>query len=146
MASTATTKWAYLQASRAIVGKTYKLILLGGVSTGWQTAATAAGMNFVSDIVADEVVHASYGRQTVVVTVTEDDTNKRAKLAFADATYPVLAFATEIKGGVLMEMGTTDADSPIVRVMDYDALNITPNGQDLIVRDAAGGSLVNRVV
>jgi hypothetical protein len=145
MASTVTNKTAKNAADRFIAGQTYKLILLTGNTTSWKTAATARDFDFVAAIVADEPVHASYARPTVVVTATEDDTNDWAKLAHADATFSALDPAVgAAEGYAVMEMGTTDADSPIVGLIDLSidiplADDRTPDGNDFIVRCPANG-------
>jgi hypothetical protein len=49
MASTSTNRLAKTLADRLIAGKTYKMMLLTGTSTSWQTAATAQDFNVVDD-------------------------------------------------------------------------------------------------
>jgi hypothetical protein len=143
MASTATNRLAKTLADRLISGKSYKMMLLTGVSTSWQTAATARDFNVVSDIVADEASHASYARQNVTLATSEDDTGDQGEIHYSDVTFPVLAAAVgEVKGVVIYEVVTADSDHIIVAIHDTDAvLNNTPDGNDFIVKDGADGAI-----
>ena len=106
------------------------MMLLTGVTTSWQTAATARDFNVVADIVADEASHASYARQNVTLTTSEDDTNDRGELHYSDVTFTALDAAVgEIKGVVVYEEVTADSDHIIVAIHDTDAVaNNTPDG------------------
>jgi hypothetical protein len=143
MASTSTNRLAKTLADRLISGKSYKMMLLTGVTTSWQTAATARDFNVVADIVADEASHASYARQNVTLTTSEDDANDRGELHYSDVTFTTLAAAVgEIKGVVVYEVVTADADHIIVAIHDTDAVaNNTPDGNDFIVKDGAEGAV-----
>jgi hypothetical protein len=141
MASTATNRLAKTLADRLISGKTYKMMLLTGTSTSWQTAATARDFNFVSSVVADEADDGSYARQTVTLTTSEDDTNDRGEIHFSDVTFTTLT-ESEIKGVVVYEEVTDDSDHIIIGLFDTDALaNNTPDGNDFIVRDGSEGAI-----
>jgi hypothetical protein len=134
MASTATNRLAKTLADRLISGKTYKMMLLTGTSTSWQTAATARDFNFVSSV-------GSYARQTVTLTTSEDDTNDRGEIHFSDVTFTTLT-ESEIKGVVVYEEVTDDSDHIIIGLFDTDALsNNTPDGNDFIVRDGSEGAI-----
>jgi hypothetical protein len=143
MASTSTNRYAKTAADRLISGKSYKMMLLTGVSTSWQTAATARDFNVVNDIVADEGSHASYARQNVTLTTSEDDTNDRGEIHFSDVTFTTLALAFgEVKGVVVYEVVNDDTDHIIVGIFDTDALaSNTPDGNDFVVRDGAEGAI-----
>jgi hypothetical protein len=147
MASTATNRIAKTAADRLISGKTYRIGLLTANATSWKTAATAADLNVVNDIAADEASHASYARVTVTVTTEEDDTNNRAELHHSDATFPALEAAVgEVHGYFVMELVTNDTDNILVALIDLTVdiptgADRTPDGNDFIVRDSADGFL-----
>src|SRR5688572_18327038 len=133
MASTATNFTAKDSVDRLIAGKTYKMMLLTGTSTGWQTAATSRDFQFVSSLVADEASDGSYARQTVTLSTAQDDTNDRAEISYDDVTYPSLT-GGEVKGVVVYEEVNDDTDHRVRFIHDTDALaNNTPDGNDFIV-------------
>jgi hypothetical protein len=141
MASTTTNRLAKTLGDRLISGKTYKMMLLTGNTTSWQTAATAQDFNVVADIVADEADHASYARMSVTLSVSEDDTNQRAEIHYSDVTFTTLT-ESEIKGVVVYEEVTDDSDHIIVAIHDTDAVaNNVPDGSDFIIKDGAEGAL-----
>jgi hypothetical protein len=141
MASTATVTTAKDSTDRLIAGKTYKMMLLTGTSTSWQTAATAKDFQFVADIVADEASDASYDRQPVTLSTAQDDTNDRAEISYSTTTYPSLT-ESEIKGVVVYEEVNDDSDHRIRFIHDTDAVaNNVPNGSDFVVVVGAQGAV-----
>jgi hypothetical protein len=141
MASTTTNRLAKTLADRLISGKTYKMMLLTGTTTSWQTAATAQDFNVVADIVADEADDASYSRQDVTLAASEDDTNQRGEIHYSDVTFADLT-ESEIKGVVVYEVVTNDSDHIIVAIHDTDAVaNNVPDGSDFIIKDGAEGAI-----
>lgn len=125
---------------RLINGKTYHMFLLVANTTAWKTAATQRAMQFMSEVVADEAADASYARVAVVPTTAVDAAAPGAQLSIPDVTFPNLAAAVgEILGVGLRELVTNDADSIIIGIVDVDILDVTPDGNDLVVRDGSGG-------
>jgi hypothetical protein len=142
MASSSTNKTAADAATRLYTSKTWKMLLLTGTTTDWDTAATARDMNFADEITDDEASHASYARVTITPSTSEDDTNDRGEIHFADVTFSSLAAAVgQILGVAVIEVVTNDADSPIRALYDVASLNVTPDGNDFIVRDGAEGAI-----
>jgi hypothetical protein len=78
---------------------------------------------------------------TVTLSTSEDDTNQRGEIHYADVTFASLT-ESEIKGVVVYEEVATDADHIIVAIHDTDAVaNNTPNGGDFIIRDGSEGAI-----
>lgn len=141
MASTGTNQGAKDILDVYAAAGTFRMLLLTGVSTSWQTAATARDFNFADEITADEASHASYSRQAATYTVTLDEATDVAYWTFANVTFASLAAAVgEIKGVVIIRLVNDDTDSPILEIHDVDSLDVTPDGNDLIVSAGSSGS------
>jgi hypothetical protein len=144
MASTFTNRGAKELADGGISGRTFKIILLETNTVSWKTAATARDFNFVSQISADEVADASYGRQTVVLTITEVDASDWATIAHAIATFSALATAAApsgVEGYAVIRFVTDDSDSTVWATIDLSvdiptAADRTPNDNDFIINAA----------
>ena len=94
-------------------GHTYRILLVSSLYT------VDVDHNFVSDVVAFEIVGAGYSRQDLAGrTATEDDALDRADFA---ADNPSWTFATPLtpSGAVIYKFVTTDLDSPLVCFVDF---------------------------
>lgn len=142
MASTVTNRLAATALERLIAGKSYRMMLLTGNSTGWQTAATARDFNVVEDVADDEASDASYARQDVALSVVEDDTNDIARLHYGSVTFPSLAADVgQILGVCVYEVVNDDSDHIIVALHDVESLDKTPDGSHFLVRAGDLGAI-----
>jgi hypothetical protein len=143
LASTVNNKTAGDAAARLIAGKTYKMMLLNSISTSWDMQSVARVFDFVSELSADEVSHATYSRQDVTVTTGEDDTNDRGEFFYSDVTFTSLSASVGmIRGVVIYEVVTTDANHIIRFIHDVSSVNNnTPDGGNFIVRDGSQGGV-----
>lgn len=88
--------------------------------------------NFVSDVSADEVVDASYARQTLAnKAVTEDDALDEATLDADPADFGALTGVTPA-GAVVFKFVTNDADSPLISFHDA-GFGVVANGAGYVV-------------
>ena len=88
--------------------------------------------NFVSDVSADEVVDASYARQTLAnKAVNEDDANDEATMEADPADFGALTGVTPA-GIVVFKFVTNDADSPLISFSDA-GFGATANGGGYVV-------------
>lgn len=108
------------------------------VDTPPASQAAAEDLNFVADVVIDEVPGAA--RQALTTKqVIENDTDNRAELdaddpaAYTGLDGPVMA------GLYVLRVVTNDADSPLIAFLDY--ADVTTNGGDVAVAFAAAGVL-----
>lgn len=93
--------------------------------------------NFVSDVAADEVVEASYARQTLAGKgVTEDDAGDQATMDADPVDYGALTGVTPA-GIVLFKFVTNDADSPLIMFSD-SGFGATANGAGYVVNGEGG--------
>jgi hypothetical protein len=145
MASSGTNRAAKTLADRLIAGKSYKMILLISNTTGWQTAANTQDFNFAEDITDDEADDASYARADVTLSTSEDDTNNRGEITYADATFDALEATTgPILGVAIIEVVNDDTDHILYGIHDVSALDEedrTPDGEDFIVRAPSEGAI-----
>lgn len=115
------------------------LQLAGGAPVGIDTQAEINDLNTVTELLAvtnvDEATGGSYARQNLTsVTVTEDDTNDRANLDAANATFTAVAAGAEIYGGFISQGSGVDGDHLISVFILRDTSSgtgITPNGSDI---------------
>lgn len=88
--------------------------------------------NFVSDVSADEIVEASYARQTLAnKAVSEDDTADEATMDADPVDYGALTGVTPA-GIILFKFVTNDADSPLIGFSDA-GFGAVANGAGYVV-------------
>lgn len=108
------------------------------VDTPPASAAAAADLNFVADVVADELAGTGYGRRTLTgEAVNEDDTNDRAVLDANDPTIYTAIDAGTIAGGWVFRQVTNDADSVLWCFLDV--ADLVTNGGDITLLFNANG-------
>lgn len=141
MASSATNRAAYRIATDFLAEATsLRMGLLTGTTTNWDTAATARDLNFVNQITADEEDDVSYARVALTsLSVSEDDSNDRAEITFADVTFSDLSGDEVIGVFIYDHLGSDDSANPLLFVIDCQGSPATPNGEDFIVRPGADG-------
>lgn len=103
-------------AGGGIAGREFRLIL---AKTAPASAAAAADLNFVSQIVANELTVAGYARKTLAGVVTaEDDANDRATVDATDpTTYATLAAGETIVGGWIARRITNGVDADATDIL-----------------------------
>lgn len=146
MASLVTNRGSYLLANKAAAGSiswpadTLKIMLLKSSLTPDRDD------NFISDISADECDAGGYvggfggaGRKTLAnKTVTEDDTNDRTTYDADNPSAWTLDAGNTLRYCAIVQEVTTDADSPVLAVLDFGS-NVLTNGGNITVEfDAAG--------
>lgn len=136
MASHTTNKGNADVLTRYSSGATFQAML---VTVAPASAAAAADLNFVSDVVANELADASYARVTLSgVAVTEDDTGDAAFLDAADVTFTSLAGGETPVGAWIYRLVTNDADSPLLSFIDTND-TVTTSGNNVVLTFAADG-------
>lgn len=138
MALTCYNKAAYNFASVGVnwASDTIKMLLVG---TGY---SFSPDHNFVSDVSANEISGGGYVRKTLAnKTVTEDDTNDRAKLDADDVTWTALGSAAGTVSGAIVfkDAGGADSANPLICFLDFT--NTPANGGDFTVQFSADGVL-----
>jgi len=97
--------------------------------------------NFVSDVAADEIVEASYARQTIInKSVVEDDAVDEAQLKGDPADYGALTAVTPA-GIALFKFVTNDADSPLIG-FSSTGFGAVANGGGYVVNPENGDTWV----
>lgn len=110
----------------------------GTVPAAIDTLAEVADLNTVTELLAAtgviEVVGGSYARQGLTsVALTEDDTNDRANLDSANATFSAVpASGSKQVYGAFLSRGTGVNGDDLVQVAIF-ASTLTPNGSDITV-------------
>lgn len=128
--------------SGGIAGRTFRILLATAAPA---SAAAAADLNFVSDVVANECTFTNYGRKTLAnVTSTEDDTGDLAKLDADDpTTYAAAGGAVNntIAGAwIYRRVGAGDSDAvDILWCWLGFAAGLPTNGGDITLAFAAAG-------
>ena len=141
MASLLTNKGLYMILSGDVDLRddTIKVMLLSSAY-----ATPLATVNFVSDVVANELTGTGYvagfggsGRRTLATkTLTEDDTNGVAIFDAADLTWTTITAGTAKHAAIIKEI-TSDADSPVLGFISFTA-QVTAGGNLLIAWSANG--------
>jgi len=115
----------------------WHLLLLGGTTPG-SLAASVPDLNTVADLLAvgsvQELVATNYARATLDTgAATEDDTDDRGELDFADEVFASLGGATNdtIKALAVYEFGASDAARNLVLVQD--GLSMPTNGSNITI-------------
>jgi hypothetical protein len=133
VASYWTNKGKVDQASVAVPSADLRILL---VDTPPASAAAAADLNFVADVVAVEIAATNYVRKTLTgEAVTEDDANDRAVIdADNPSTWTALGGALNdtIAGGWIFRQVTNDADSVLWCFLDL-VPDLVTNGSDVIL-------------
>lgn len=122
-----------------ISGRTFRVML---VSAEPASAAAAADLNFVADVVADELSGTGYARQTLSgVVATEDDTNDRALLDASDpATYSAINAGTIAGAWVYRRVAGGDVDANDILWCFVDLVpDLVTNGGDITLQFNALG-------
>lgn len=144
MASLLTNRGKYLLNPSYWTGTTIKVMLLENTFT------PSADDNFVSDIVADEISVSGYadgfgnaGRKTLASkTATENDTDDAVDYDCADLSWTGLAAGATIRYMAVIVEVTSDADSPVLAIIDFGT-DYPTNGGDFNVTVASRGLLAN---
>lgn len=138
MASWTTNKARFDVLTRANAGgaaAVWKVLL---VDTEPASAAAAADLNFVAEVVANELADASYSRKTLAnVTVTEDDTGDAAFIDADDPVWTALAGAETAVGAWVYREVSNDADSVLYAFVDSN--DLATNGGDVTLTFHAEG-------
>lgn len=112
------------------------------VNTPPASAAAAADLNFVADVVAVELAATNYVRKALAnVVVTEDDANDRALIDADDpSTWASLGGALNdtIVGAWVFRQVTNDADSILWCFLDVSP-DVPTNGGDVLLSLSALG-------
>lgn len=99
---------------------------------------------FVSDVLdgatAAEFSDASYSRQTLNVTVSQDNANDRAVADASDVTFSSLDGDT-ISGVLVYKQGSGDSDSPLIAHVTSADFPLTANGGDVTIEIDPSGLL-----
>lgn len=133
-------------AGGGIAGREFRILLATGAPA---SAAAAADLNFLTEVVAQEAGFTNYVRKTIVPSVTEDDTNDRAAITAANpSTYTAAGGGVNntLVGAWIFRRATNGVDTPATDVLwcFLGMTSITTNGGDLTVNFGANGiSLVS---
>jgi len=93
----------------------------------------------LDDVAASELSGTGYTRQTVSMSITQDNANDQAVADTADLTYSGIDAGT-IDGMILFKQGPTDdSDSPLIAHLTSPEFPLVTNGGDVnLLFDAAG--------
>lgn len=140
MASHMTTKGLFDILDRAVSGGSAADLRVLAVDTPPANAAAAANLNFVDDVVADELSGTGYARRTLTGEAAgEDDANDRANIDATDPTTYSAINAGTIAGLWLFRFVTDDTDSRLWGFLDV--ADIVTNGGDVSILINALGLL-----
>jgi hypothetical protein len=135
VASWVSTKGTFEIANLAVASQDLRLLL---VDTPPASQAAAQDVNFVADVVADELSGTGYARRTLAgESVTEDDTNNRTSIDATDPAVYTGINAGTIAGGWIYRQVTNDADSPAWAFLDV--ADIVTNTGDVTLSFHANG-------
>lgn len=125
----------------AVVDATAATLRIMLVNTPPASAGAAADLNFVSDVVANELAGVGYARKTLAtVTVTEDDVNDRAVLDADDpSTYAAINAGTIAGAWIYRRVGGGDVDANDILWMFLDTADLVTNGGDVTLAFASTG-------
>lgn len=99
---------------------------------------------YVSDVVANELSDASYGRVTLEDGNVVTDGGTGADIEFTEADFGALSGGETINAAILFKFVTNDADSPLMAF--FDLTNTVTNGSEVKVQfnsKASAGEAIN---